>query len=194
MDGEIKVKSTPGKGSTFTISFKKLKVNDRSFNVSEEAGFEFDSIWFDQQVVMIVDDIETNRMLVKSMLSDLNLILVEAQNGLEAVKMAKVYQPDVVFMDIRMPVMDGYEATRQIKESPELKRTAIVALTASTLEMSQTNRKDSPFDGFLHKPVVFEDVLGELIRFIDFTSKGLAEAQKAQPKPKSPKRAPKKKG
>jgi|GEM_PF-1277081 len=173
MGGTIAVSGKPGKGSTFSLCFDEIETYEKALDNKQEIdNIDYTSLWFDNQIVLIVDDVETNRTLVKSMLADANLVLLEAHNGLEAVKMAKIYAPDLIFMDIRMPVMDGYMATQQIKADPELKRMAIVALTASTAEESADEKEMARlFDGYLRKPVLLSDVMGEMIKFLDFSEK-----------------------
>jgi PAS domain S-box-containing protein len=171
MGGTISVSGKPGKGSTFSIMFEDLPVYEKKLEKKEE-DVDYSNIWFDNQIVLIVDDVETNRNLVRSMLSDLNLVVIEAHNGLEAVKMAKIYNPDLIFMDIRMPVMDGYAAAKAIKEEHGKRRMPIISLTASSVESSmEAEEMDLLFDGYLRKPVLFADVVGEMVKHLDFSER-----------------------
>ncbi len=186
MGGTIEVAGKPGKGSTFSVIFEDMSIYSKKIEKKDESTMDLTNIWFDNQIILIVDDVETNRNLVRSMLSDMNLVLIEAHNGLEAVKMAKIYHPDLIFMDIRMPVMDGYLATQTIKEEHTKGRMPVIALTASTVETEKENRDlDSIFDGYLRKPVLLADVVGEMIKFLDFAEKKAPEESKESDRKKS---------
>ncbi len=173
MGGSIAVSGKPGKGSTFSLIFDNLQTYEKELAAQNgEDSIDYRKVWFDNQVILIVDDVETNRNLVRSMLASCNLVLVEAHNGMEALKMARVYKPDLIFMDIRMPVMDGLSATQTLRADPELKRIPVVALTASMAEANLTSDQGIKlFDGYLRKPVVINDIINEMIKYIDFTEK-----------------------
>lgn len=178
MGGTIGVSGAPGKGSTFSLLFPDLETYEKDLNVQDEELLDFRKVWFDNQVILIVDDVETNRNLVRSMLSSCNLVLVEAHNGMEALKMARIYRPDLIFMDIRMPVMDGLTATQTLKEDPDLRHIPVVALTASIAEATMdSEEKRGLFDGYLRKPVLINDIILELVKFIDFSEKPLEQQQ-----------------
>jgi CheY-like chemotaxis protein len=82
----------------------------------------------------------------------------DAVNGAEAVQMAQEWKPQMVLMDMAMPVMDGYEATRKIKESPDIRDTAIVAVTASAFEEDKQRILAAGADGYLSKPFKDEEL------------------------------------
>ena len=113
---------------------------------------------------LIADDTEVNRNVLSKMLSDLGIEVIEAENGQQAVEMFREHRPDIVFMDIRMPVMDGMEAAQQILEdfgecNGEMSfRPTIVAISASTLKHEQEEYLQAGFDDFISKPFRFERV------------------------------------
>ena len=126
MNGTIQVISTPGKGSRFTITFHNVAVADtdsasRSPALSETSGegSQIDTdyhVIFEPVTVLVVDDVESNRMLIEAFLQKNETIRVlKAENGEQAINIAEREQPDLIFMDLKMPVMSGYEAIRQIK-------------------------------------------------------------------------------
>ena len=116
--------------------------------------------------MLIVDDRLTNRQLVVKLLSDLGppssgFDLREAANGQEAIELWKTWQPHLIWMDIRMPVLDGYEATKRIKnEELRMKndQTVIIALTASSLEEERAMVLDVGYDDYLRKPFREEEL------------------------------------
>ncbi|NPA60372.1 MAG: response regulator, partial [Epsilonproteobacteria bacterium] len=110
-----------------------------------------------------VDDVEDNRELIVKNFEDTNIEVVTADNGLKAIEVFKKEQPDLVLMDIRMPVMDGYEAAVEIKKISDV---SIVALTASVMTTDYEKSKRRYFDGFLRKPVMHKDLFNELQKFL----------------------------
>lgn len=89
--------------------------------------------------------------------------MITAENGFEAFKIASDLKPHLIIMDLVMPVMNGYEATKKIKESPDIFHIPVIALTAS---ISESSFSDNNFDGFMTKPLIFEKLLKEISRFI----------------------------
>ena len=102
--------------------------------------------------ILIVDNKESNRQLLIKMLSSLEFELREACDGQEAIDIWKEWEPHLIWMDMRMPVMDGYEATKRIKSNIKGQATAIVALTASTFEEEREVVLSAGCDDFLRKP------------------------------------------
>jgi CheY-like chemotaxis protein len=109
-------------------------------------GFEHVSL------VLIVDDKEDNRQLLKQLLKPLGFELREAGNGQEALDIWDSWEPHLIWMDMRMPVMDGYKATEQIKASTRGQATAIIALTASAFDEEKAIVLSAGCNDFLRKP------------------------------------------
>ena len=107
---------------------------------------------------LIVDDAKINRDVLSRILTDLGVEVMEAENGQQGVEMVREHQPDIVFMDIRMPVMDGLEAAGQIFEEFGKDRLKLAAISASTLTHEQQIYLDAGFDDFISKPFRFERV------------------------------------
>ena len=101
---------------------------------------------------LIVDDEMTNRLILRSLLKKLDYQTIEAENGLQAIELFTDEQPSIVFMDVMMPEMDGYEATRQIKEIAGRNFLPVIFLTAMTDEQSLQACIDAGGDDFLVKP------------------------------------------
>lgn len=111
-----------------------------------------------QYKILVVDDRWDNRQLLIKLLMPLGFELQEAENGLQAVKIWEQWEPHLIWMDMRMPVMDGYEATKQIKASIKGQATAIIALTASSFEDERSVVFSAGCDDFLRKPFRHLDI------------------------------------
>ena len=117
--------------------------------------------------ILVVDDSKTNRKIMLQILEPIGFEVREAVNGQEAVDIWLKWQPDMIWMDVCMPVMDGYEATERIKSYPQQNRaTPIVALTASTLEEEYSLSLQAGCDDFVGKPfsesIIFEKIAQHL--------------------------------
>lgn len=112
--------------------------------------------------VLIVDDALEARMLVGRFLGVKGFDVIEAGNGAEGVEAALAHRPDVVLMDLNMPVMDGFRATREIRSHPELAGVTIVALTAEEDAVSREAIFEAGCDAFVRKPIDFEQLLSKL--------------------------------
>ncbi|WP_204101786.1 MULTISPECIES: response regulator, partial [Spirulina sp. CCY15215] len=102
--------------------------------------------------ILIVDDKPVNRQLLVQLLSPLGFELQEASNGQEAIDIWQEWQPELIWMDMRMPVMDGFTATQKIKATTQGQATAVIALTASVLEEERAVVLSAGCDDFLRKP------------------------------------------
>jgi two-component system cell cycle response regulator DivK len=113
--------------------------------------------------VLIVDDFEDSRTMYAAFLRYSGYGVVEAANGLEAIEQATAVLPDVIVMDLSLPELDGWEATRRIKSQPKTGGIPIVALTGHTLEGPTQDARRAGCDAFLPKPCL-PDTLLETIR------------------------------
>ena len=165
MGGVLTVTSEEDKGSEFSVTLHDVKVSSVVVGSEDIVGA---NIRFLPATILIVDDIQNNRELVEQNLLSTSLTSWKAQNGVEAVDMVKQHDIDMVLMDIRMPVMDGYRATELIKQlRPEL---PIVALTASVMDEELKRIEKTGFDGYLRKPVLQAQLFQELMRHLTYVS------------------------
>ena len=103
--------------------------------------------------VLIVEDQEDNRKILRDLLSNAGYDLIEAANGEEGVALALSRRPSLVLMDIQLPVMDGYEATRRIKNNPELRSIPIIAVTAHASSAQHEQCRANGMDAVVTKPI-----------------------------------------
>ncbi len=151
MGGALEARSVLGEGSTFSFT---LPLEERE-GPSEEAAGGSEAIFVEdgtESTVLVVDDQLANRLVLKEMLERAGFSVVEALDGREAVERARELVPDIVFMDIKMPVMDGYEAVAALKGDPATAGIRVFALTASAFSYDEARIGAAGFDGFLAKP------------------------------------------
>jgi len=169
MGGEISVESRLNQGTKFTIKLPNISISSVEAEPIERKK-SYNNIEFEKATILIVDDIKDNRKLVATTLSNYDLDVIEAKNGKDAIENLKNIKVDLIFMDIKMPIMDGYEAAKIIKNNQQLKNIPIIALTASAMGKDLQKIKEYKFDGYLRKPVSSDDILEQLSRFLKYRS------------------------
>jgi two-component system cell cycle response regulator DivK len=115
--------------------------------------------------ILIVEDVEFNLDLMIQLLED-EYELITAIDGAEGVTLAEREQPDLIFMDISLPVLDGYEATRRIKGQPALAHIPIIALTAHAMAGDEQKALAAGCDGYLAKPLDEDLLFGKLAELL----------------------------
>jgi len=115
--------------------------------------------------ILVVEDTEDNRQIIRDLLSSVGYELIEAADGAEAVAMAQAHRPDLILMDIQLPVMDGYEATRRIRANPELATVPIIAVTSYALSGDETKAREAGCDGYVAKPFSPRHLLAKIREF-----------------------------
>lgn len=105
------------------------------------------------QKILVVEDNEKNMTLMRVALEYYGYVVITALNGEEGVCRAREHQPDLTFMDIQMPVMDGYAAIKIVRNDPELQDMKIVALTSFAMSGDKERLLSAGFDGYLAKPL-----------------------------------------
>ncbi|MCX6158622.1 MAG: ATP-binding protein [Ignavibacteriae bacterium] len=176
MNGEISVMSEPGKGSKFTVSLKNVKKVDVVEKQNELIDWGKEKLNFGKSRILIVDDIQQNIEIVKIYLDGSDVRFGELNSGSKVVEYSKVFKPDLILMDLRMPGITGYEATAMIKKDPVTSNIPVVAFTASSMRGDEARIKKE-FNGYLRKPLQKKDLLKELIRFLPFTRVTEPEAE-----------------
>jgi len=102
--------------------------------------------------ILVVEDTEDNRQIMCDLLTAAGFEMVEAEDGAAGVAAAEREKPDLILMDIQLPVMDGYEATRRIKANAELKHIPIIAVTSYALSGDEEKARAAGCDGYVTKP------------------------------------------
>jgi polar amino acid transport system substrate-binding protein/two-component system sensor histidine kinase EvgS len=179
MGGDISVKSIEGKGTTFSVHLYDVDISSiQNENQDQQDTTNIKNIIFHKATILVVDDIQDNRELIKKNFEDTNVNVITANDGYEALEAFKEKNPDLVLMDIRMPNMDGYEASKRLKEISDV---PIIALTASVMQSHEEQiNKNKYFDGYLRKPVLRRSLYLELSKFLDFDdAKEVAKDEKS---------------
>jgi two-component system, cell cycle response regulator DivK len=102
--------------------------------------------------IMVVEDQEDNRRIMRDLLTSADDEMTEAENGEEALSAVAKERPDLILMDIQLPILDGYEATRRIKADPTLKNVPIIAVTSYALSGDKDKARAADCDDFVPKP------------------------------------------
>jgi two-component system, sensor histidine kinase ChiS len=163
MGGDLTVQSTLGRGSRFVLTVPCRPARPADIPALRPArrvvGLEPDQPIYR---ILAVDDKEVNRTLLVRLLAPLGFEVREAENGRQALEIWDQWQPHLIWMDMRMPVMDGYEATRRIKATVRGQATVVIALTASALEEDRALILSEGCDDYIRKPFREEELLGAL--------------------------------
>jgi signal transduction histidine kinase/CheY-like chemotaxis protein len=165
MHGRIEVQSEPAQGSTFRFVFPNVAITELTEPTATATEGEGDFTQFAPSTILVADDVALNRQLVAGYFEGTGHKLVTATDGLEAVAQAEKHRPDVILMDMRMPEMDGYEATRKLKANPACKGIPVIAVTASSFREEEARARKA-CDGFIRKPFNRSELIAELKRFL----------------------------
>ncbi|MBN8559003.1 MAG: response regulator [Leptolyngbya sp. UWPOB_LEPTO1] len=169
MGSEIHVNSTLGKGSTFWFDLVLPEVEARSRSADPSAASPRAVVGYAgrPRSVLVVDDQAANRSVLVHLLEPLGFNVIEAENGQVALREAYQNKPDAILLDLVMPVMDGFEAVRQIRQSPDLRDTIVIATSASVFGYDQQASHDSGCNGFIAKPIRETELLAQLQTHLD---------------------------
>jgi len=169
MGGTIRVESPLGQGNTFTVILQNLQKGEVDDNRPAAVDLNVKGLQpgNTETCILIVDDVAVNRDLIKAYLMDSPYVLLEAGNGEEAVAMALKKRPQLILLDMRMPVKDGSWAVQQLKGNAETRHIPIIAMTAASSEAEENiNEAKDRCDGFLGKPISEEALIAELNRVL----------------------------
>ena len=116
--------------------------------------------------ILIIEDQDDNRAIMRDFLIGAGFEIIEAVNGEDGVKLAQSERPDLILMDIQLPIMDGYEATRRIKEIVELKSIPIIAVTSYALSGDEVKTREAGCNGYVAKPFSPRQLLAKVREFL----------------------------
>ena len=157
MGGEITLESNPGTGSIFKfeLDFEEISVD----KIDSKKGQIISGYKGERKKILVVDDKEYNRKVLVNLLIPLGFDLFEAENGKEAVDIAVNKKPDIIFMDLRMPVLNGIEASKILKGTSTSSKIKIIAVSANVFENDRRDCLDAGCDDFLSKPIIYGDLI-----------------------------------
>ena len=167
MGGDITVNSIAKKGSVFAFDIQ-YKLADKIHIQTQAPQKRVKGLISNQPVyrLLIVDDAWEHRQFLFRVLTSVGFEVREAENGKKAVELWQSWQPHLIFMDMQMPVMNGYEATQEIKATTRGQATIVVALTASALDNERSIMLSSGCDDFISKPFRPEDIFDKLTQHL----------------------------
>ena len=161
MGGDLHVESTVNKGSVFWFDLK-LKVISKVEEIEKVSSYAIIGYKGNRKNILVVDDNDQSRAFLVDLLSPLDFKVQEAVNGREGVNLALKNKPDLIFMDLKMPVMNGLEAIREIKKFKKLNHTKIVMVSSSASIQKQKESLESGADHFLSKPVQVDELFKKM--------------------------------
>lgn len=166
MDSTIQVKSEIGQGSTFWIDLDLPESVDWMQSTRVMAAGKIVGIATGKRRILIVDDKWENRSVVVNLLEEIGFEIVEATNGQEGLEKAMQFLPNLIITDLTMPVMDGFELTRRLRQQEEFQKLTIIVSSASVFESDQHKSLGIGADDFLPKPVHADDLLQKLQKYL----------------------------
>jgi two-component system cell cycle response regulator DivK len=119
-----------------------------------------------KKTVLIVEDNELNMKLFNDLLEAHGYATLKTGNGIEALELARAHKPDLILMDIQLPVLDGYESTRRIKADPALKHIPIIAVTSYALSGDEAKTRAAGCDGYIAKPFSPRQLLAKINEYL----------------------------
>lgn len=163
MGGKIEVVSKKGKGTAvkFTIEFKKGKAKDLPENETEKITNNF----LENKTILVVDDNEMNRLVAATILENYGAVIAEASNGEEAIQQLEAIKTDIVLMDIQMPVLNGYEATKALRKAGNT--IPVIALTANAVQGENEKCFEAGMNDYIAKPFKEEEVLKKIAHWLN---------------------------
>ncbi len=171
MGGDISVTSTIGEGSKFAFDIQISLAAANEIQI-KQARRQVISLAPDQSEyrILVVDDSTDSRLVLMKILTSIGFAVQEAANGTEAIALWQTWQPHLILMDMRMPIMDGYEATKVIKTREETSipncKTIIIALTANAFEEQREAMIKAGCDDYMNKPFRQEQLLEKLSEYL----------------------------
>lgn len=165
MDSDIKVHSEPGRGSQFSFSLVLRSVDvDVALRPARMRATGFRG---GVRKILIVDDVYANRSMLSDLLRALGFVVCEAEDGKQALEVAQAEQPNLILMDLMMPVMGGLAATRALRAHPLLGRTPVIAISASATQEDERGSLDAGANLFMTKPINQDELLHEIGVLLD---------------------------
>jgi CheY-like chemotaxis protein len=170
LGGELTVNSVVGQGSSFQCYLPVMvPKTDKFFSLVQPVKLQPR-----QEIyrILVVDDEPTNRFLLVEFLKELEVEVRSVENGMQAIAESMTWLPHLIWMDIRMPIMNGYEATKKIREIQTDCPPKIIAMTANPLELEENSIFQSEFDDFVGKPFTQKTIFAKMSDHLGITYVG----------------------
>ena len=167
MGGAISVRSSVGKGSSFILDFPDIPLTEEA--ARQDSAETFTPGGFTTGAVLIVDDVADNRELLVGHFQGSGLSFHQAENGREALDRLAESSYDLVFLDLRMPVMNGYETISKIRQDKTLEDLPVIAVTASVMGEDLQKVDQYGFDGYLRKPVERNELFRVTANYLEYS-------------------------
>jgi two-component system, cell cycle response regulator DivK len=116
--------------------------------------------------ILVIEDNEQNMYLVTYILEIHGYQVIQARNGNDGVLLAQQHKPDLILLDIQLPVMDGYSVARELRKNPDLLKTAIVAVTSYAMPGDREHALEAGCTGYIEKPINPDTFIGEIKRYL----------------------------
>ena len=137
----------------------EAKPSDTTISINESFSFQ-------KNTILVVDDHSINRKLIRSFLEDTGLDIKEAEHGKEAIEFCQQNPPALILIDLRMPILDGYQATELLKSNPATHHIPIISLSTAITKQDEYRMKQTQFDGHLQKPIFKPALLDILSQYL----------------------------
>ena len=167
MGSQIQVQSTLNQGSTFSFELE-VQLPQVAVFTSETLKQRVIGLAPNQMIyrILIVEDLAENRLLLAQTLTAIGFEVREATHGIEAIALWESWSPHLILMDLRMPLMDGYTATKRIRENPKSQETIIIALTASVFEEDREKVLNVGCNDFISKPFQHKELFEKIAQYL----------------------------
>jgi len=165
MDSELNVSSELGKGSCFEFYLPLKETNISSDIITPKSqkiiGYDGRNI-----IILVCDDRKTNRDVLSQLLTDIGFDVVEAVDGRDCLEKALASHPDIILMDLMMPEMDGFEATRALRNMPEIKDITVIAVSAGVFNQTRQDCLAAGCNDFIPKPVITDELFEKISKHL----------------------------
>jgi len=167
MNGDISVNSKKGEGSTFVVNLYDVKMT-KIKNLKKD-GIQGNShqskVRLKKSKILLVDDIQENIDLITAYYLKQPIEFIEAKNGKEAIELTNKARPDLILMDLKMPILSGYDACSEIRRSSIIPNVPVIAVSASVLDRD-IKLLDKDFNGYISKPIDFGNLNNTLFKYL----------------------------
>jgi signal transduction histidine kinase/DNA-binding NarL/FixJ family response regulator len=168
LGGIIKLHSVLNKGSVFIINFKNIKTYSGTRKYLLKEHLKAESLKFEKASILVADDHEFNKEILRHILSRFNFEIIEVGNGNDAVLLAGKFSPSLIILDLKMPGMDGYSTLEKLKENSGTANIPVIAFSSREKGINKEDLRNQGFSDFLSKPVTSTKTINVLCRFLDY--------------------------